>query len=237
MFSASATSWPRNKSFSCFSIVHRLHCSYREVTSILPIHLPIQAGGADDPLHYVRLTWRRFPGSLRLWRPFWKWADGGLATPLTLISLARSEPISVETYEPMGIDLVLPFSKIANADDALAFADRYGFLGTVKDTTAAVSLGLRAINQPALKVLKIGIVDQTYGGPVEIFTGQRKSSDRLLILKQTYFSIGDSKPTMIRIHSSFRDLQKNVSIGDAKAIFREVRRGRQEYPTTLQIPR
>jgi hypothetical protein len=34
-----------------------------------------------------------------------------------------------ESYEPMETDLVAPFSRIRNADDALAFANGYGFLG------------------------------------------------------------------------------------------------------------
>jgi hypothetical protein len=45
-----------------------------------------------------------------------------------MIFLSRSVPIKVESYDPMQTELVLEFSKIGNASDALAFANNYGFL-------------------------------------------------------------------------------------------------------------
>jgi len=197
------------------------------MTTISPLHLPLRAG-KGDPLHFVRLTWRRFPGSLRLWRPAWTWAHGLGPAPATLISLARSEPIKVETYDPMRTDLVLAFSKVANADDALAFADRYGFLGIDQDTTAAVSMGLKAISEPALNIR--GDTFDFYKGPVDILTSQREASDRLLILKQRYFSAGVARPTMVRIHSHSSELLQYVSIGDANAVFGEIIRTWQKFP-------
>jgi hypothetical protein len=196
--------------------------------NITPIHLPLTAGKEDDPLHYVRLKWRRFPGSLRLWRPAWTWADGQGATPSTLISLARSEPIKVETYELMGADMVLAFSRIASAEDALAFADSYGFLGAQKDT-AVVSMGLKAISEMALEIVSVGA--ESYGDverPVEILADRRKASDRLLILRQK--DVSDATAPSIQIHSSSRDLRENVSTADATALLRRMRRLWPENP-------
>jgi hypothetical protein len=228
MFNASATSWPRSKSFSCLSIVHRLHYLYREMTDISPLHLPIQLGEADDPLHYVRLRWRRFSGSLRLWRPTWAWPDGQEPPPSTFIYLTRSEPIKVETYELTGPDFVLEFSNIANADDALAFADHYGFLGTEMNT-AAVSMGLTQVSELPFKTT--GGWGITGHRPVtENFTAKRRDSSLLLILKREDVSFGDAKATSIPIHSSPSDLREHLSISDANAILRVVRKSCQEFP-------
>ena len=200
------------------------------MTNITPIHLPLPTGMEDDPLHYVRLKWRRFPGSLRLWRPAWTWADRQGPAPSTLISLARSEPVKVETYEVMGTDIVLAFSRIASAEDALAFADSYGFLGFQKET-AVVSMGLTPISEMVLEIVSFGAESYGLVDRPEILADRRTASDRLLVLVQQDFTDG-SAPS-IRIHSSSRDLRENVSTADATATLRSMRRYWQKNPGML----
>jgi hypothetical protein len=168
----------------------------------------------------------------------WKSADGQKPTPSTLISLARSGPIRIERYEPIGTDLALAFSKIASADDALAFANCYGFLGIEKDTLAA-SIGMTPISELPLEIVTVGQeLDLGLGfhfpAVRKIFTGKHKPSDRPVILQQKSVSIGEANATSIDVYTSWRDLRENVSIGFANAALRratsEARRLRRVAP-------
>jgi hypothetical protein len=97
-------------------------------------------GRSDDPLYYDRFRWLRFPGSMRL-------LPATPEAPSASISLVPSQPIKVETYEPMmETDLVLKFSRINNANDALAFADRYGFLGLLGERECALHMGFKGVH-------------------------------------------------------------------------------------------
>ena len=192
------------------------------MTTFSPLHSDIPVGKEDGPLHLVPLKWRRFPGSLRLWQPAWTWADRQGRTPSTVISLARAVPIKFDTYEPMETEAVLAFSKIASADDALAFADSYGFLGTEQDTAAA-STGLAPISEMALEVRSVGLqsfdrVDRS----VEILADNHEASDQLLVLTGT--GIQDATEPSFWIHTSSRDLREHVSAVAVTSTLRRVRK-------------
>ena len=195
------------------------------MTTILPIHPPLQVGKTDDPLHYGRLRWRRFPGLLRLWRPAWGTvpeASRDFSDP-TVIYLARPGLGNVETYEPRGTDLLLAFSKIANAEDALAFANRHGFLGT-NAATAAVSIGSIPTSEMSFRVdhppifpTRGGRKNRNTKAKAGVLTTERESSIRLLLMPD-HSSFLRSTAEEIRIYSNPIDLQYHCSIGDAERV-------------------
>jgi hypothetical protein len=134
----------------------------------------------------------------------WRTAEP-LTAPLskfqTAIYLAPSQPINIETYEPNGTDPLLAFKRIASAEDALAFADKYGFLG-VEETTAAVSAGVMPISEPSFELRPPWMFSGKRNTKAKLPTAQRNASVHL-ILRQEHGST--------RIHSSFDDLRERIS--------------------------
>jgi hypothetical protein len=130
--------------------------------------------------------------------------------------LAPSQPIDIETYEPDGTDPLLAFKRIASAEDALAFANKYGFLG-VEEITAAVSAGVMPISEPSFELCPPWMFSGKRNTKAKLPTAQRDASVSL-ILRHEHRST--------RIDSSFDDLRERISIGLADAVFRAVREER-----------
>src|ERR1017187_3955029 len=131
------------------------------MTTISRIQPRTTTGRSDDPLYYDRFKWLRFPGSMRL-------LPATPEAPSASISLAPSQPIKVETYEPMmETDLVLKFSRISDANDALAFADRYGFLGLQGEVECALLMGFNRIRGENLAWFTGPYPDAVAGGTAD----------------------------------------------------------------------